>query len=163
MTLAINTIKPAAKSKSKRKRIGRGNASGTGTYSGKGLKGQKSRSGVSNLKRLGMKQVLLRTPKKRGFKSLKPKDLIVNISDINKNFSDKDLINPKSLRQKGLINQSGLPVKILGLGELKLKALKFTDVKVSESAKKQIEKMKGSIVKIKKVLKAQKKVTVSKK
>lgn len=159
MALSINTIKPAARSKSKRKRIGRGNASGTGTYSGKGLKGQRSRSGVSNLKRLGMKQVLLRTPKTRGFKSLKAKDLVVNISDINKNFSDKDLINPKSLRKKGLISQSDLPVKVLGLGELKLKGLKFTDLKISETAKKQIEKNSGKIVEIVKVLKAQKKAS----
>jgi large subunit ribosomal protein L15 len=66
MPLSIHTIKPAKGATKKRKRIGRGNAAGKGTYAGKGLKGQNSRSGVSNLKRLGMKQVLLRTPKKRG-------------------------------------------------------------------------------------------------
>lgn len=146
MALSINTIKPAPRSKSKRKRIGRGNASGTGTYSGKGLKGQKARSGVSNLKRLGMKQVLLRTPKTRGFRSLNEKDLVVNISGINKNFSDNDLINPKSLRKKGLISQSGLAVKILGMGELKLKGLRFSDVKMSESVKEQIKKNSGQII-----------------
>lgn len=159
MVLSINTIKPAARSSKKRKRVGRGNASGHGTYSTRGQKGQKSRSGVSNLKRLGMKQILLRTPKSKGFKSLQPKDLVVNVSAINKNFSDKDIINPKSLRKKELINQTGIGVKILGNGELKLKDLRFTDVKVSASARLQIEKNNGKITEIVVVKKAQKKVS----
>ena len=123
----------------KRKRVGRGNSSGHGTYSGKGQKGQRSRSGVSGLKRLGMKQVLLRTPKKRGFKSLKPKDNIVNLIDINKNFKDKDKINPKILLKKGLIDNIKLDVKILGKGELKLKDLKFVGMKMSKSVKEKLE------------------------
>ena len=144
MVLAIHTIKPGRNKK--RKRIGRGNASGKGTYSGKGLKGQKSRSGVSNLKRLGMKQVLLRTPKKRGFKSNKPKDQVINITDINIHYKDKDLVNPKTLLKKELIDNIAVGVKLLGKGELKIKKLDFRNVKMSETAKKQVEKMKGSIV-----------------
>jgi large subunit ribosomal protein L15 len=54
--LTLNSIKKAKGSAKGRKRVGRGNASGHGTYSTRGLKGQKSRSGVSGLKRLGMKQ-----------------------------------------------------------------------------------------------------------
>ena len=145
MPLSLHNLKPNKNSTKKRKRIGRGNASGHGTYSGKGLKGQKARSGVSNLKRLGMKQVLLRTPKKRGFKSLKPKDLVVNLDDINKNFKDNDIINPKILLEAGLIDNIKLEVKILGNGELKLKGLKFNNLKISKSARKQVEKMGGKI------------------
>ena len=92
-----------------------------------------------------MKQVLLRTPKKRGFKSLKPKDQIVNISLINQNFKDKDEISPKILYEKKLIATPKRGVKILAVGELKLSELKFKNVKASESARGQIKKQKGII------------------
>jgi large subunit ribosomal protein L15 len=139
MALSLNTIKLKKGAAQKRKRVGRGNASGHGTYSGRGLKGQKSRSGVSNLKRLGMKQVLLRTPKKKGFKSLKPKDQVVNLILINKYFKDKDKICPKSLLAKGLIGNIKSGVKILGKGKLNLKGLQFEEVKMSKSVKSLIE------------------------
>ena len=138
MSLSLHTIKPAKGSTKKRKRVGRGNASGHGTYSTRGLKGQKSRSGVSNLKRLGMKMTLMRTPKKRGFKSLKPKDQVLNLTDINENFKDGDTINPKILLKKGLVDTIKIGVKILGNGDLRLKGLKFEGVKMSESVKKAI-------------------------
>ncbi|MEA3398873.1 MAG: 50S ribosomal protein L15 [Patescibacteria group bacterium] len=145
MALEIHSLKPNKKAVKKRKRIGRGNASGTGTYSGKGLKGQKSRSGVSGLKRLGMKQVLLRTPKKRGFKSLKPKDQTINFNIINAFFKDNDKISPKLLHEKKLIATPKHGVKMLNTGDLKLKGLKFSNIKASIGAKKQIEKNKGVI------------------
>ena len=135
MTLSLHTIKPAKGATKKRKRVGRGNASGHGTYSTRGLKGQKSRSGVSNLKRLGMRMTLMRTPKKRGFKSLKPKDQVLNLIDINENFKDGDTISPKILLKKGLIDTIKTGVKILGNGDLTLKNLKFEGVKMSESVR----------------------------
>lgn len=139
MTLSLHTIKPAKGSTKKKKRIGRGNASGHGTYSGRGLKGQKSRSGGKNgLKRLGMKTILLNIPKKRGFKSQKPKNQVVNLADINKCFKDGDVVDCHSLLKAGLIGTIKLPVKILGNGELKLKNLKFVNVKMSKNASKQI-------------------------
>ncbi len=137
MTLSLHTIKPAKGSTKKRKRVGRGNASGHGTYSTRGLKGQKSRSGGKNsLKRLGMKTILLNIPKKRGFKSQKPKNQVVNLADINKYFKDGDTVDPQSLLKAGLIDAIKLPVKILGKGELKLKNVKFERVKMSESVKR---------------------------
>ncbi|MCG2695559.1 50S ribosomal protein L15 [Candidatus Parcubacteria bacterium] len=140
MSLSLHTIKPAKGATKKRKRIGRGNASGTGTYSGRGLKGQKSRSGgKSGLKRLGMKMMLRTIPKKRGFKSDKPKNQVVNLADLNKHFKDSDEINPKNLLKAGLIGKIDLPVKILGTGELKLKNLKFSGVKMSDSVKMKLE------------------------
>ena len=138
MTLSLHTIKPAKGSVKKKKRVGRGNASGHGTYSTRGLKGQKSRAGVSNLKRLGMKMTLMRTPKKRGFKSLKPKDQVLNLTDINENFKDGDAINPKILLKKGLVDNIKIEIKILGNGELKLKNLKFKGVKMSETVKNKL-------------------------
>lgn len=145
MSLSIHTIKPAKGAIKKRKRVGRGNASGHGTYSTRGLKGQKSRSGVSNLKRLGMKQVLLRTPKKRGFKSLALKDQVVNLSALNILFKDNEEINPKTLFEKNLVSAGKSIIKILGDGELKVKGLKFSNVKFSSKAKEQIEKLGGQI------------------
>jgi large subunit ribosomal protein L15 len=145
MALSIHTIKPAKGAIKKRKRVGRGNASGHGTYSTRGLKGQKSRSGVSNLKRLGMKQVLLRTPKKRGFKSLNLKDQVVNLSALNILFKDNEEINPETLFAKNLVSAGKSAIKLLGDGELKVKGLKFSNVKFSAKAKEQIEKMGGQI------------------
>jgi large subunit ribosomal protein L15 len=139
MSLSLHTIKPAKGATKKRKRVGRGNASGHGTYSTRGIKGQKARSGVSNLKRLGMKMTLMRTPKKRGFKSLKPKDQIVNLVDINKHFKDGDVVSPKTLLKKGLIDTIKIGVKVLGKGDLKVKNLKFEGVKMSESVKGKLE------------------------
>jgi large subunit ribosomal protein L15 len=145
MTLSIHTIKKSKATSQKRKRIGRGNASGTGTYSGKGLKGQKSRSGVSNLKRLGMKQVLLRTPKVRGFKSRNPKNQVLNLSDLNINFKDGEEISPAVLLKKGLVKNTMEPVKLLGQGQLKVKNLQVSGLQLSASAREQIEKLGGKI------------------
>jgi len=139
MSLSLHTIKPNKGATKKRKRVGRGNASGHGTYSGRGLKGQRSRSGVSGLKRLGMKKQLLQIPKVRGFKSARAKNQVVNISDLNSNFKNGDEISPKTLLRKDLIAKIELPVKILGKGKLTLKDLKFKDVKLSQSVKEQIK------------------------
>jgi large subunit ribosomal protein L15 len=137
--LSINNIKPAVGSKKKRKKLGRGNASGLGTYSGKGLKGQKARSGVSNLKRLGMRQILLQTPKLRGFKSAKPKNQVVDVKDINRFFKDKEIVSPNTLVEKKLIKKAQLPVKILGKDKLKVKVV-FENVLMSQSIKDQYVK-----------------------
>lgn len=162
MSLSLHTIKKASGTTKKRKRIGRGNASGTGTYSGKGMKGQRSRSGVSNLKRLGMRQTLLRTPKKRGFKSHKPKDQVVNLVDINKFFKEKEDVNPKVLVKKGLIDNTDLGVKLLGRGELTVKGLQFTGIKASEAVKAQIEKLGGKFTAIPKKVDKSSKVKTQK-
>jgi len=145
MALSLNTIKSDTGATKNRKRVGRGNASGTGTYSGKGLKGQKARSGVSGLKRLGMKQTLLRTPKARGFKSLKPKAQVINVFQLNKFYKDSDVINAKTLYKNGLISDIKGSVKILGNGSLEVKNLEFQNITLSESAKEKIEKLGGKL------------------
>ena len=101
--LSLHTIKPNKGETKKRKRVGRGNASGHGTYSGRGQKGQRSRSGgKSGLKRKGMKQILLQTPKLRGFKSDKPKNQVINLVDINKNFKEKTKENYPFYKKQNL-------------------------------------------------------------
>jgi large subunit ribosomal protein L15 len=147
MPLSLHTIKPAAGSFKRRKRVGRGNASGHGTYSTRGIKGQGSRTGGRNkLKRLGFKKILAQTPKSRGFKSDKLKNQVVNIKDINQFFNDGAKINAVSLFKVNLISTLNEPIKILGDGELKLKNLEFFGVKISDSAKAQIEKMGGKVI-----------------
>jgi len=135
--LSLNSIKKGKGSTKKTKRVGRGNASGHGTYSTRGLKGQNARSGVSNLKRLGMKQQLLQTPKHRGFKSLNDKNQVVSIEDINNNFKDGDKVCPKCLAEKDLIASDKKPVKILGKEKLSVKVT-FEKVKMSSSLAEQV-------------------------
>lgn len=135
--LTLNNIKRAVGATHKKKRVGRGNSSGHGTYSTRGLKGQKSRSGVSGLKRLGMRQQLLQTPKSRGFRSLQPKNQIVAVSAINKFFKDGETVNPETLFQKDLIKRVSDKVKVLGKEKLTVK-VKFEKVGMSASIKGQI-------------------------
>ena len=145
MTLSLNTIKSNKSLKQPKKRIGRGNGSGIGTYSGKGLKGQNARAGVSGLKRLGMRQILLRIPKSRGFKSLNDKNQVLNLDDLN-GFKDNDIVSNKTLKEKGLIAKEAIAVKILGDGELTVKGLTFEKIKISASAKDKITKLDGKIL-----------------
>lgn len=135
--LSLNNIKRASGATKKRKRIGRGDASGHGTYSTKGLKGQKARSGVSNLKRLGMRRQLLQSPKLRGFKSLQAKNQIVPVSALNANFKDGDIVNPQTLYEKGLIKDVAASTKILGKEKLSVK-VKLEKLKMSASLREQI-------------------------
>jgi len=129
--LSLNNIK-AKKGQKKIKRVGRGNSSGHGTYSCKGQKGQNARSGVSGLKRLGMRPHILQTPKVGGFRSLAPKNQIVKVTAINKNFKIGEIVSAKSLFAKGLIGNAQLPVKVLGGGKLEVKVV-FEGVKTSKS------------------------------
>ena len=147
MPLSLHTIRPARGSAKNKKRIGRGNASGHGSYSTRGQKGQRSRSGGRNkLKRLGFKQILAATPKNRGFKSGRPKNQVVNLKDLNDNFSAGAKINAVSLVKAGLARTVKEKIKILGQRELILKNLEFEGVKLSDSVKLQIEKMHGKIL-----------------
>lgn len=136
--LSLNEIKKATGTIKTKKRVGRGNASGHGTYSTRGLKGQKSRSGVSGLKRLGMRMQLLQTPKVRGFKSAKQKNQVISVKAINANFKDGEIISKTTLLEKGLILKKGTPVKILGKEKLTVK-VKVEGVKMSESVASQLK------------------------
>jgi large subunit ribosomal protein L15 len=128
--LSLNNVK-AKEGQKKTRRVGRGHGSGRGCYSGKGQKGQHSRSGVSGLKRLGMRPRILQTPKLRGFHSMHPKNQVVSVEDINANFKDGDKVTPAILLSKGLIKRTNQPVKILGKEKLTVKIL-FEDVKLNK-------------------------------
>lgn len=143
MSLALHTIKAAKGAKHKKKIIGRGNASGHGTYSTRGQKGQKSRSGGSKgLKRKGLRQLILSFPKMRGFKSIHPKPAVLNLKDLEK--ISGNIITPKIILENGLVREIKNGVKILGDGEIK-RAVTVKECEVSGSAREKIEKAGGHI------------------
>ncbi len=130
----------------KAKRVGRGIGNGRGRYCGKGQKGQKARSGGGvRLGFEGGQMPLYRRLPKRGFKNIdKVEYRILNICDLNV-FSDNEEINIEKLEAKGLLSKGSNPVKLLGNGDLKVKGLKVTVNKVSNSAKEKLEKLGGNI------------------
>lgn len=145
MALSVHQLKSYSGSKHRRKRVGRGNASGHGTFSCRGSKGQKARTGGKNrLKQKGMRHLLLSTPKLRGFKSPYTKSPIINLNLLEKNFQDGESISPKILLEKGLIDTISQGVKILADGQL-TKKLEIAGCQVSASAKEKIEKVGGTI------------------
>ncbi|HRH21800.1 MAG TPA: 50S ribosomal protein L15 [bacterium] len=158
MSLTLSNLSHSKSANHKRKRIGRGNASGHGTSATRGIKGQKARSGVSGLKRLGMKQMLLQVPKTRGFKSHFGKKQVVNFTAINLKFKSGELVNPLSLAKHGLIKKNGGEVKILSNGELTIDKLTFSKVLMSASAEAAVL-AKGGKVPAKKIIPQKKKLT----
>lgn len=117
----------------KKKRVGRGGK--RGTTSGRGTKGQKSRSGRRI--RPAERDLLIKIPKLRGYKnkSLQPKNTVINLDDLEKIVKDGQIINKKTFNG---------PIKILGGGEIK-KTIIIKGLKVSKAAKSKIKKAGGSI------------------
>ncbi len=140
----MENLKRPKTQKRAKKRVGRGNSSGKGTYSGKGLKGQKARSGGRRgiARRSAFQQLIIRTPKLRGFKRKSFPVQIVNLSDLNRVFNDGDFVNEKSLIKAGLAKKGGGGVKVLGSGKIN-KKLNVKMSYFSKSAKSAIEKSGG--------------------
>jgi len=142
--MQLHELKPNHKRK-EGKRIGRGGK--RGTYSGRGVKGQKSRAGRKLAP--SIRQLVKKYPKLRGyrFKSRKQKPEIINFEELEKNFRKGDIISPKILLEKKLISKikGRVPkVKILVKGEL-IKKLTIRDCLVSKSAKAKIEEAGGEV------------------
>ena len=135
-------------------RVGRGIGSGKGKTSGRGVKGQKSRSGVAIKSFEGGQMPLYRRLPKRGFNSISKKEIaILNLEQIQSfidknNFKSSDLLNSKLLKKLKLINKNSKKIKILGNGEIKEKINIEADL-VSKSALKKLEKV-GSSIQLKK-------------
>ena len=129
----------------KSKRVGRGGK--RGTYSGRGIKGQKSRAG-RRLKPV-IRDLIKRYPKLRGYKSKQEKSnlVVVNIEVLEKKFKSSERVSPKFLLENKIIRRmkgKAPKVKILGRGKL-TKPLIIEDCQVSKSAKEKIEKAGGKI------------------
>jgi len=141
--------------KAKKKRLGRGIGSSKGKTSGRGHKGQKSRSGVAIKSFEGGQMPLYRRLPKRGFNSINKKKLIAIISlsrvqeIIKKKASfTKEKINLSNLQKFKLINKKYKKLKLLGSGDLKEK-LNIEVNGISKSAKEKIEKAGGTVTLIK--------------
>ncbi|MBI4363656.1 MAG: 50S ribosomal protein L15 [Candidatus Doudnabacteria bacterium] len=144
--LKISELKPYKGATKRPKVVGRGLGSGHGTYSGRGAKGQKARSGSSiPIGFEGGRMPLHRQiPKRRGFKSLNPKAEVLSLRVLDKKFNRGDTVNPKILVKKGLVKSTMSPIKILGEGEL-AKSLNFEKVTVSQTARTKIEQAGGKV------------------
>jgi large subunit ribosomal protein L15 len=146
MALKLHNLRPAFGAKHKKKRIGRGDASGHGTYSTRGAKGQKARTGGSGGLRLkGMKKNVQSIPKLGGFRSLKPKLRVVNLEDLENKFENNEIITASKLMEKGLLKNIRPGVKVLGMGKITKKFILKVD-KISAAAKEAIEKAGGRVI-----------------
>ena len=151
----MSTLNTTGKVTKKRLRVGRGIGSGKGKTSGRGHKGQKSRSGVAIKSFEGGQMPLYRRLPKRGFKSLFPDNIaIINISDLEKYHDNKKIdlgspINLKVLKERKIINKKFIKLKILGSGDLKNK-IDISANFCSKQAKDKIEKFGGKLNIIKK-------------
>ena len=149
--MKLNDIKDNIGSTKSRKRIGRGIGSGTGKTSGKGHKGQKSRSGVSIKGFEGGQMPIHRRLPKRGFTNKNRINYTeLNLDNIqklidNKKIDPKKTISYKTLLGLGLVKSKNSKIKILGKGDIKVKI----DIEVSafsKSAKDSIEKNGGTVI-----------------
>ena len=152
--LNLHSLKPA-QSRRARKRIGRGLGSGKGRYSGRGLKGQKSRSGSHKMPagfEGGQMPIDMRLGKLRGNTSADAMPIgpfrtysqPVNLRDLDERFDAGAEITPETLKAKRLIRKVTVDVKVLGVGELS-KALSISAHGFSKTAKEKIEASGGTV------------------
>jgi large subunit ribosomal protein L15 len=148
--MRLNEINERSGAHKNRKRVGRGIASGTGKTSGKGHKGQKSRSGVSLLGFEGGQMPLYRRLPKRGFKNPFSKDYAeltlasLERAIISGKIDPKNLINEELLFSMGIVRKNIDGVRLLATGELKSK-ISINVTGASKGAIAAVEKMGGSI------------------
>jgi large subunit ribosomal protein L15 len=152
--LNLSNLQPA-QPRQDRKRIGRGLGSGKGRYSGRGIKGQKSRAGSHSMRagfEGGQMPLYMRTAKLRGNTS---KDAMpigpfrtytqpVNLRDLETRFEAGDEVTPEALKAKGLIRTIRKDVKLLGVGEL-TKKLQITVHGASATAREKVEASGGTL------------------
>ena len=145
------TLNSTSKVINKKIRVGRGIGSGKGKTSGRGIKGQKSRSGVAIKSFEGGQMPLYRRLPKRGFNAVNKKKIAkINLEKIQtfiekKTIKSSDTINANLLKKLKIINKNSQMLKILGNGEIKVKVNIETDL-ISKSAKNKLEKIGGSIL-----------------
>jgi len=136
--MKLNELQRAPEAKAN-KRVGRGPGSGLGKTSGRGQKGQKSRSGVSiHAWFQGGQTPLYRRVPKRGFNNARftVRYATINLSDLNKYFNDGEEVTPELLKEKGIIKKQLNGVKVLGSGDLDkkltIKANRFSSTAVTK-------------------------------
>lgn len=151
MSLKIEDLKPSEGSNKPKKRLGRGTGSGHGKTSGKGHKGEKARGKgkISKVFEGGQTNIIRRTPK-YGFSNapFKKEYSIVNVSTLEKYFSENEEVTPEILIDKKIIKTINDGIKILGKGEI-TKPLVVKAHQFSGNAKEKIEAAGGKIEVIK--------------
>ena len=132
--------------KKNRRRVGRGDGSGKGTYAGRGLKGQKSRSGKGPMTKFqgGQLSLLKRLPSIRGFNNIFRQEYsVVNVDQLSL-FPEDSEVTPDVLKQVGFVKDLRNPVKILGRGEIDV-AITISAQRFSASARQKIEAAGGAV------------------
>ena len=143
-------VSPPKGARRNRKRVGRGDAAGGGSYAGRGLKGQKSRSGKGVRPGFegGQLPLIKGLPMKRGFNNrYKTHYALVNLTTLQERFDGGATVTPELLHGLGIVRRTSLPVKIVGDGELD-RALTVTAHKFTASARAKIEAAGGSVEEI---------------
>jgi len=145
MTIRLHNL-PKRPEQKRKKRVGRGNASGKGTYSGRGIKGQRARSGGSKglKKRSIMKQLIKKTPKLGGFKSLKSKCATITLTQLQNTFSPDETVNLLTLKEKMLISSKIRRAKIVATGSVTKKFI-IENLPLSKQAENAIKSAGGEI------------------
>ena len=151
--IGLHNLKPAPGSRHRRKRIGRGEGSGFGKTSGRGHKGAGARSGSKSNVNLegGQMPIHMRMRKLRGphmkksmpFEKFRTQTQPVNLRDLEQRFDDGAEVTPELLVGKGLATRKGVPVKILGQGDIS-KKLTVHAHGFSKSAREKIEGAGGT-------------------
>jgi large subunit ribosomal protein L15 len=155
--LNLSSLKPAQSQKT-RKRVGRGLGSGKGRYSGRGIKGQKSRAGSHKMRagfEGGQMPIYMRLGKQRGATSkdampigpFRTSTVPVNVAALDR-FDDGAEVTPEALVEKGVIKNTKTDVKLLGNGDLK-KKLTVRVHAISASAREKVEKAGGTVALLK--------------
>jgi len=147
MALSLNNLRPAKGSTHRKKRLGRGPGSGLGKTSGRGEKGQKSRSGYSmKIGFEGGQMPLHRRLPKRGFTNIfKKKWIEVSLAALEKAFAENDEITPEVMHRRGIIKKAKHDIVVLGNGEVS-KSLKVSAHRFTKSAREKIEKAGGAVI-----------------
>jgi large subunit ribosomal protein L15 len=150
--IGLHSLKPKPGSRHPRKRVGRGEGSGLGKTSGRGEKGAGARAGYKSRPNAegGQMPIHMRMRKLRGphmkksmpFENFRTHTQPVNLADLEARFDDGAEVNPAALAERGLATRKGVPVKILGQGELK-KKLTVNAHAFSKSAREKIEAAGG--------------------
>ena len=148
----MSTLNTTGKVTKTKLRVGRGIGSGKGKTCGRGVKGQKSRSGVAIKAFEGGQMPLYRRLPKRGFNAIKRYQAIIAIMNLEKiqsyinakTIDSSDLINMDLLKKLKLINKNSEKLKILGTGDIKDKVNIEADL-ISKSAVQKLEKAGGTI------------------
>jgi large subunit ribosomal protein L15 len=146
MALSLNNLHPAKGSTHRKKRLGRGPGSGLGKTSGRGEKGQKSRSGYSmKIGFEGGQMPLHRRLPKRGFTNIfKKKWIEVSLAALEKAFAENDEVTPELMHHRGIIKKAKHDIVVLGNGDVS-KSLKVSAHRFTKSARAKIEKAGGAV------------------